>query len=144
MTCKLIKGGNGLKDFKKKLGVKAPKVTAGFYQGALYDDGTPIAQVAFINEFGGDNIPPRPFMRRTLKENQKKWKKIVGEKIEDNFDIVASAKYVANIIKGDIQEMITELKTPPNAPSTIAKKKSSNPLIDTGTMRTAIQYKVEK
>ena len=46
------------------------------------------------------------------------------------------------IIQGDIKKTITELKTPENAESTKAAKKSSNPLIDSGTMRRAIHKRV--
>ena len=35
-----------------------------------------------------------------------------------------------------------DLRTPPNAPSTIKKKGSSNPLIDTGEMVQSVDYKV--
>jgi hypothetical protein len=45
--------------------------------------------------------------------------------------------------QGDIQGEITSLSTPPNAPSTIRRKGSSNPLIDSGEMRGAVTYKVD-
>ena len=35
------------------------------------------------------------------------------------------------------------MKTPENAPSTIAKKGSSNPLIDTGEMRSKVSHEVK-
>ena len=43
-------------------------------------------------------------------------------------------------MKDVIQESITEGAWEPNAPSTVAKKKSSKPLIDTGRMRQSVNY----
>ena len=45
--------------------------------------------------------------------------------------------------RGDIVESITQLDTPPNTPKTIARKGSSNPLIDTGFLRANVTFKVE-
>ena len=46
--------------------------------------------------------------------------------------------------KGDIQAEIVALQTPPNAPSTIRQKGSSNPLIDQGELLGAVTYKIEE
>ncbi|MFN3506212.1 MAG: hypothetical protein ACK4ZU_01965 [Allorhizobium sp.] len=46
--------------------------------------------------------------------------------------------------QGDIQEEITSLQSPPNAPSTIAQKGSSNPLIETGELRASVAFKVKE
>ena len=43
---------------------------------------------------------------------------------------------------GEVQKYVTELDTPPNAPSTIRQKGSSNPLINTGALRQSITYEV--
>lgn len=43
---------------------------------------------------------------------------------------------------GATQQYITDLRDPPNAPYTIEKKGSDNPLIDTGSMRSSVTYKV--
>lgn len=47
------------------------------------------------------------------------------------------------LAQGDIQMEITALSSPPNTPSTIARKGSSNPLIDTGAMRGAVTWKLD-
>lgn len=49
---------------------------------------------------------------------------------------------VGQIAQASVQNYMVDLKTPPNAPSTIAKKKSSNPLIDTGALVGSITYAV--
>ena len=53
------------------------KLRIGWFEGARYDDETPVADVAFDNEFGvpSENIPPRPFFRPTISGNREDWKK---------------------------------------------------------------------
>lgn len=55
------------------------------------------------------------------------------DQILDAVGVVAAAK---------VKVYMTELKTPPNAASTIRKKGSSNPLIDTGAMRQSVTHQV--
>jgi hypothetical protein len=48
------------------------------------------------------------------------------------------------LAQGDIQQEITDLRDPPNAPATIKAKGSSNPLIDTGEMRSKVTWQVKR
>ena len=48
----------------------------GWFEGAKYEDGTPVAYVAAIQEYGFVNIPPRSFMRTTVQEKKEAWKKL--------------------------------------------------------------------
>lgn len=47
----------------------------GFFPSSKYEDGTPVAYVAIIQEFGSpeQGIPPRSFMRTTIAEKQNEW-----------------------------------------------------------------------
>jgi hypothetical protein len=47
----------------------------GFFAGKNYEDGTPVAYVAAIQEFGSpeNGIPPRPFMRPTVEDKKGAW-----------------------------------------------------------------------
>jgi hypothetical protein len=49
---------------------------------------------------------------------------------------------VGVVASSAVKVYMTELKTPPNAASTIRKKGSSNPLIDTGAMRQSVTHQV--
>ena len=51
---------------------------------------------------------------------------------------------IAVFQKGLIQETIVEGDFEPNAPSTIRKKKSDKPLIDTGRMRQSVMTVIDK
>lgn len=53
----------------------------GWFPSAQYEDGTPVAYVAAIQEFGSpeNGIPPRPFMRQTVEDKKGDWtKQMVG------------------------------------------------------------------
>ena len=49
------------------------EIQVGFFETAVYPDGTPIAYVAAIQEFGHGAIPPRPFLRPAAADNKDKW-----------------------------------------------------------------------
>jgi phage gpG-like protein len=131
-----------LKEFKKaviKVGVQS--------NAGLNKDGTSIVEYATYNEFGtiheGGNIPERSFIRSTADKN-KNWQKQINDAYLNVIDgkdtpIAAIAK-VGIKARDDIKQTITDLRIPPNAESTIKKKKSSNPLIDTGALRNSISY----
>jgi hypothetical protein len=122
----------------------------GFFSEDKYSDGTNIAQIAFWNEFGvpkddGTRIPERSFLRAWVDKNKAKidkFKLVLLRKIIDRqIDAKKAIKLLGEFATGEIKKFIVALKDPPNAPSTIAAKGSSNPLIDTGRMLGAVQHK---
>ncbi len=52
-----------------------PSVKVGFKETATYPDGTPVSLVAAVQEYGSpaQNIPPRPFIRPTVKQNEQQY-----------------------------------------------------------------------
>ena len=50
--------------------------------------------------------------------------------------------YVADVYKRQVQHQMVEGEFVPNAPSTIRKKGSDKPLIDTGQLRQGVSYKI--
>lgn len=129
-------------------------VTVGVQSGENTDKGASIAEYAFYNEYGTESqdgktiIPARSFIRSTMDESRQAISKFIDAKfleVVDNPDLATARKALGNIgqlVQGLIQKKITILKDPPNRPRTIVKKGSSNPLIDTGQLRSAIRYKV--
>jgi len=110
-------------------------------------DGGPLAVlVAAANEFGTDTIPERSFMRSTIDSRRQDiallTTKLLGQ-VADGKTLVADASGIIGLwVSNAIKKTITDLSEPPNAPSTIARKGSSNPLIDTGQMRASITFAV--
>lgn len=94
-------------------------------------------------------IPPRPFLRNTIKNNEKKWAKFVRNNFDANQDGGMSLKMIAGklgeVIKKDIVESIDSNTPPPNSQFTIDHKKgSSGTLRDTGYLRDSIKSEVIK
>lgn len=137
-----IKVRKNQKDFQSRVFTnKTLKV--GIFESAKYDDGTPVAQVAFWQEFGTTKIPMRPFLRNAIAENTRKWGDSVKTAIIGTNDSEKALKMLGEIMRGDIVLSLTNLNTPPNAPSTIKQKGSSNPLIDTGLLRSSISWELD-
>lgn len=120
----------------------------GFFENARYLDGTQVSEVAFYNEFGTSNgIPERPFFRQANASVEKKLIRLVSKEVNESNSFVlkrAAVDRMALVHEGEVKESITNLKEPPNKPSTIKAKGSANPLIDTGTMRASVTHKVIK
>lgn len=111
------------------------------------DDGTTVAEYAFFNEIGTKNIPARPFIASTSDNKGIEWDGLIrrGFKrvLAGNLPIEHFFVGIGQRVVGDIKKTITNLSNPPNKPSTIARKKSSNPLIDTGLMRQLVAFEVK-
>ena len=121
---------------------------------AKYEDGTPVAQVAMIQEFGAPekNIPPRPFMRPAKMEHAKDWK-AQFEKAAKNLhkgrireeDILNE---LGDRIVADIRGAIMDVHFPPLKEQTLKTRRgkgnySDKPLIDTKRLFDTLDKKVE-
>ncbi len=98
-----------------------------------------LASLAAVLEFGNERIPSRPFLRQTLAENQEKYTELFVKLFESGVSIDQIYEQIALIAQGDVQQNIVNGKWTANAPSTIKRKKSSKPLIDTGKLRQSIR-----
>jgi hypothetical protein len=113
---------------------------------ADHPSGINMAMIATWNEFGTRTAPARSFMRSTFDEKLKSYERLIGNNL-NRLGTGTTAEILLAVLgekmKGDIQRKIVTLKEPPNSEATIANKKSSNPLIDTGRMRQSIDYEVK-
>jgi hypothetical protein len=135
-------------NFKKTLEeLNRLKVMIGLQQGQKNQDGTDLVDIALFNELGTENIPSRPFLRNSVDNHSDEINSFLREKRNDLIH-GASAKQVLNEIglfqKNLIQSEIIDGSFEANAESTIKKKGSSRPLIDTGRMRQSVNYVVQK
>lgn len=88
-------------------------------------------------------IPPRPFMRTMITKYSKDWGREAGQLlVSNNYDMDRAMHLMGERIKGQLQQTIIEFKSPPNAPSTIARKGFNDPLIDTGHMLNSVDYEI--
>ncbi|MGS1116018.1 hypothetical protein [Castellaniella sp. UC4442_H9] len=102
-------------------------------------DGMTVATLGAVQHFGdGSKIPARPWLDKGAESGTKEYVSTIREGIEDGLDAKRIMTRVGIEAEGAIKQYITDLDTPPNAPATIRKKGSSNPLIDTGNMRASV------
>lgn len=146
-----VRGGQRLKRFinQAKAAKTVKGVEIGFFETAKYPDGTPVASVAAWNEFGTErngkeHVPERPFFRKAIKAAETELKPILRANLDPKTMAVERplAGKLGSAFQKLIQQSITILRDPPNAPSTKQRKGSSNPLINTGTMRRSVTWRI--
>ena len=107
--------------------------------------------VASFHEFGGaNNRPPqRAFFRPTMDANRDEYNALLGRLLDGALAFKLTLKQALGLlgqrVQGDVKKAITDGSPdwPPLAQSTIDRKGSTKPLIDTGNLRQSITYKVE-
>lgn len=185
---------NGLEqyfaDLEKRL--NATEVRVGFFPEATYSDGTPVATVAYVNEYGATinqpartgtiyrrirkdgsfakngqfvkaksanfatshdipahtvNIPPRPFFRNAINEHREEWAGAISSGLANGEDAKTVLEAVGAVVQGDVEHSIATLTEPELSQATLAARRSrgngnTNPLTDTRTMITSVNYEV--
>ncbi|NTJ46907.1 hypothetical protein G6K93_07760 [Agrobacterium rhizogenes] len=98
---------------------------AGFFPEAAYPDGTPVAYVAAIQEYGVPKvkIPPRHPMRSAVEQYSSHWRdelaRGVHAVIQGNITSDAVLNQVGGAMASDIQASIAEVTAPPLSPITV-------------------------
>lgn len=131
----------------------------GWFEAAKYADGTPVAYVASIQEFGAasEGVPPRPFMRPTVVAQSQKWRDQIGKGatrvLEGKLSAVQVMEQVAGGAAGDVRKTIAAVTTPALKQSTVdarLRKKAdgktvgslTKPLVDSGLMLATLTHEV--
>lgn len=154
MKVKLKKDIKVWTSIKKNIRTNKQAIQIGWFDGQKYDASNgnlPMAQVAqWVEEGQGwQKQPPRPAIRTrfipALKES--------GELLRDAIPLVQQValgkmtwktlnEKMAPKILYKFKLAMETLQTPPNKPSTIAKKGFNNPWFETGTLVSSSRYKV--
>ena len=138
----------GKRYFKELQKLANLEVQVGFQAGvAAEKNGTDLVEIAAYNEFGSSTTPARPFMRQSFERHQDQLQKAcdaVNQTISNGGTAEQGLNQLGVMCKGLVQQEIVDGGFAPNAPSTIKKKGSSQPLIDTGTMRQSVNYVIKK
>ncbi len=146
---------NGYADLVKRvIGLRPVTIRTGILEadgaqphGEAGDEVT-LIEIACFNEFGTATIPERSFIRAWFDEAEADLRAkltmlmqsvVRGERTRQQVLDTMGAYCV-----GEIQKRIAEGIAPENAPSTIAQKHSSKPLVDTGQLRSSISYDVKE
>jgi hypothetical protein len=106
-----------------------------------------LAQLGLIHEYGNEHIPARPFLIPALQEGRASLQALTGQLLKrvvlgrttmrdalGKLGAEGEAMVKTKIRNGDFVEL---------AESTIRKKGSSQPLIDTGQMLNAVQWEYD-
>lgn len=147
-----VTGGAKFKAWQERLKQSADKVFVGVLEGTPpADNGTPMAVVAAVNNFGSDDglIPARNFMEegmaRAGKRIARQAQKDLREVVHGRMTFRATLQRIGKATVGYIREAIFHGSewAEPNAPSTIARKGFDRPLYETGRqLANAINYEV--
>lgn len=119
-------------------------VTVGIHQdaGNVEDGSMTQAQNGALQNYGNDRIPARPWLIPGVQSATQDIIDVIAGGLEGGLTPDQTLNQIGAVAAGATQQYITDLQTPPNAPFTIEKKGSSNPLIDTGSMRASVTWKV--
>lgn len=158
MTAKIIDIDRGYRGFFTRAIATANQklVTTVGVQGAKADEdhgGITNARLAGVHEFGaiikitrGEiAIPERSFIRATIDKKdlyKNEIRALATKVLQGAFDAGTALRVLGEKISSDIKATIEHGIDPPNAASTIARKGSSKPLIDTGELKNSITYDV--
>lgn len=110
--------------------------------------GLTMVEVAELNEFGspGGLIPARPAITGWADENETKAQGEIGTALRESLakrtPALQRVEQLAQVYAGQIQQRIAGGIPPENKKSTVDKKGSSTPLVDTGAFRSSILGRV--
>lgn len=91
-------------------------------------------------------IPARRFLERTMERHESRWQTEARKqfiKIADgNGTAMMALNMLGHLMVTQMKSEIVKFKVPHNAKLTIANKGKDDPLIDTGALRDAINYRI--
>ena len=116
-----------------------------------------VGQVAIINEYGTETIPPRPAFRIGLERSVTKNKKLIDAALKnitnhlltcrkDSIErqLTQALTQIGKSAKKETKDIIKQGSMSPNAPLTIKKKGFDHPLWETGLLHDSVEYLVSK
>lgn len=108
-----------------------------------------LVRIAAANEYGTDTIPPRPFLRTSLKRHRRRWSNLLDKAVlpvsnGKPQEAIRVLRLLGVVMVGDVQATLRGGPWIPNAELTVKRKGSSLPLVDTGQLVQSIRALVER
>jgi phage gpG-like protein len=142
-------GVQGLLERIAELG--EPKVYIGIPSSANPRQGAANnATIAAVHELGAPSrgIPARPFLIPTMQNNADKYTTLMAQgfrnALQDKEKAAEVYEKIGLVASSDVKDYIVSGQFVPLKESTIDRKGSSKPLIDSGELRNSISYEVRK
>lgn len=149
---------HGYRKFFQRALMGRPMVVTVGVQGEQAEedhDGISNVRLAGVHEFGAEietrfgtvKIPERSFIRATVDANdgyKDLIRKLATRVASMKIGLPEALGILGEKVVSDMRTRIERGIPPPNAASTIARKGSSKPLIDTGQLKNSITYVVKK
>lgn len=130
-----------------EVGILGAEATAAKKGHDGQDEPVTLLDVATWMEFGTDDIPERSFLRAYFDEHEAEIHARLGrltkQVVMGKLTKAQALEQIGLYVVGEIQKRIAAGIEPENAASTIARKGSSTPLVDTGQLRQGISYRVK-
>lgn len=127
---------------------KSPHVAVGILQDELIKSGFTMVDLATVHEYGSKDrrICKRSFIRKTCDARRKRYTQFIA-KLQDRYiagkiTLVQALTQLGEIVSKDMVATINRGIRPHLKPSTIKRKKSTKPLIDTGRLKGSITHQV--
>jgi len=104
-----------------------------------------VLDTAIWNEFGTETIPERSHVRQAFDKNRPKYekqtKRLLIKIYKSEMSVERALDILGLMLETDIKDMIRNGNFEPNAISTVLRKGSDKPLIDTAQMLNSVRFK---
>lgn len=147
---KILKDINGraFDELRSRIDGLRTKVNVGIPAGKTDPDGTPVALIAAVHEYGAPEkgIPERSFLRSSIHENRDKYVQLnrrnLVAALHGKMNIEQALGQLGEVAAGDVKAKIASGDFASLKPETIKRKGSSKPLIDTGQLRQSVAWEI--
>jgi hypothetical protein len=148
---KIIDKDLGWKElFKRAEEIENGRVRVGVLSDAMVEgEDFTLAELAAVHEYGTEDgrIPERSFLRSTFDDKREEMvelgKTLVKDVLAGRRTTEQALGLLGAKLAAAVKARIVGRIPPPNQPSTIARKGSDKPLIDTGRLRNAVTWSVD-
>ena len=145
----VVAGIRGMDNVVTKVGFPEgePVASAQSQQENSVDNMSELARIAFTLEFGAPHLKNKkwPFMTKAFQNNKNRLESLVSQLYdrasEGRLEAMRALSIVGEFHQENIKEQIRLTRTPRLEQSTIDRKGSSKPLIDTGQMIQSVTHK---
>ena len=137
----------GARFFAQLAKVTKAEVKAGFPEGSGgYGDGQSLAEVAAWNDLGTASIPAKPFLERSFQDHRDRLEAVCDAALQALNQGGTAEASLDRVGQGCVEVIRREIDGGgfgSNAWSTIRAKGFDRPLIETGYLRSSVDYRIE-